>query len=130
GFRGAAIGGGFRGVWGRAAAIWPRGRAAAVCPGVRAAPICPGVRRAAVGPRVRAAAIWPGVRRAAIGPGFRAAAIGRGFRVGAFRRRGFFLAGAGLGFAATYPYYYSGYYSDPCAVWDGYEWVNVCYPYY
>src|SRR6516164_8471332 len=37
-----------------------------------------------------------------------------------------------LGFAATYPYYYSGYYSDPCVVWDGYEWVNVCpyYPYY
>ena len=75
-------------------------------------------------------AIGPGFRTAAISPGFRAAAIGRGFRVGAFRRRGFFLAGAGLGFAATYPYYYSGYYSDLCVVWDGYEWVNVCYPYY
>src|SRR6516225_2602134 len=113
GFRGAASGGGFRGV------------------GVRAAAIGPGVRAAAIGPGVRAAAIGPGVRAAAIGPGFRSAAIGRGFRVGAFRRRGFFLAGAGLGFAATYPYYYSGYYSDPCVVWDGYEWVNVCpYPYY
>src|SRR5262249_31287029 len=57
---------------------------------------------------------------------------GRQIAKGAFRRRGFFLAGAGLGFAATYPYYYSGYYSDPCVVWDGYEWLNVCpyYPYY
>ena len=113
GFRGAAIGGGFRG--------------AAIGGGFRGV----GVRAAAIGPGVRAAAIGPGFRRAAIGPGFRAAAISRGFRVGAFRRRGFFLAGAGLGFAATYPYYYSGYYSDPCVVWDGYEWVNVCpYPYY
>jgi hypothetical protein len=78
-------------------------------------------------------AIGPGFRTAAIAPGIRAAAIGRGFRVAGFRRRGFvpFVAGAGLGFAATYPYYYSGYYSDPCVVWDGYEWVNVCpYPYY
>ena len=103
GFRGAAIGGGFRG-----------------------AAIGSGFRGAAIGGGFRGV----GVRAAAIGPGFRAAAIGRGFRVGAFRRRGFFLAGAGLGFAATYPYYYSGYYSDPCVVWDGYEWVNVCYPYY
>ena len=107
GFRGAAIGGGFRGV---------------------------GFRTATIGPRFRAGAIGPGFRTAAIAPGVRAAAIGRGFRVAGFRRRGFvpFVAGAGLGFAATYPYYYSGYYSDPCVVWDGYEWVNVCpySPYY
>ena len=113
GFRGAAIGGGFRG--------------AAIGGGFRGAAIGGGFRGAAIGGGFRGV----GVRTAAIGPGFRAAAIGRGFRVGAFRRRGFFLASAGLGFAATYPYYYSGYYSDPCVVWDGYEWVNVCpYPYY
>src|SRR5262249_58900068 len=101
GFRSAAIGGGFRGV---------------------------GVRTAAIGPGFRTAAIGPGFRTAAIAPGVRAAAIGQGFRVAGFRRRGFvpFVAGAGLGFAATYPYYYSGYYSDPCVVWDGYEWVNCC----
>jgi len=123
GFRRAAIGGGFRG-----AAISGGFRGAAIGGGFRGAAIGGGFR----GIGVRTAAIGPGFRRAAIGPGFRAAAIGRGFRVGAFRRRGFFLAGAGLGFAATYPYYYSGYYSDPCVVWDGYEWVNVCpyYPYY
>jgi hypothetical protein len=64
-----------------------------------------------------------------VGPRFRTAAIGPGFR-----HRGFgfpFVAGVGLGLAATYPYYYSGYYSDPCVVWDGYAWVNVCpYSYY
>jgi hypothetical protein len=116
GFRGAAIGGGFRG--------------AAIGGGFRGV----GVRTAAIGPRFRAGAIGPGFRTAAIALGVRAAAIGRGFRVAGFRRRGFvpFVAGAGLGFAATYPYYYSGYYSDPCVAWDGYEWVNVCpyYPYY
>ena len=116
GFRGAAIGGGFRG--------------AAIGGGFRGAAIGGGFR----GAGVRTAAIGPGFRTAAIAPGVRAAAIGRGVRVARFRRRGFvpFVAGAGLGFAAAYPYYYSGYYSDPCVVWDGYEWVNVCpyYPYY
>jgi hypothetical protein len=134
GFRGAAIGGGFRG-----AAIGGSFRGAAIGGGfrgvgVRTAAIGPGFRTAAIGPRFRAGAIGPGFRTAAIAPGVRAAAIGRGFRVASFRRRGFvpFVAGAGLGFAATYPYYYSGYYSEPCVVWDGYEWVNVCpyYPYY
>src|SRR6266480_1185122 len=107
GFRGAAMGGGFRG--------------AAMGGGFRGA--------AMGGGGVRMAAISPGFRSAAIGPGFRSAAIGPGFR-----RRGFgfpFVAGVGLGLAATYPYYYSGYYSDPCVVWDGYAWVNVCpYSYY
>jgi hypothetical protein len=39
----------------------------------------------------------------------------------------------GLGLAASYPYYYSAYYSDPCLVLDPYYgWVNVCpySPYY
>jgi len=36
--------------------------------------------------------------------------------------------GLGLGAAYGYPYYAS-YYSDPCIVWDGYAWVNVCDPY-
>src|SRR6266699_2768178 len=107
GFRGGAMGGGFRG--------------AAMGGG--------GVRMAAISPGFRSAAIGPGFRSAAIGPRFRTAAIGPGFR-----RRGFgfpFVAGVGLGLAATYPYYYSGYYSDPCVVWDGYAWVNVCpYSYY
>jgi hypothetical protein len=89
----------------------------------------PGFRSAAIGPRFRSAAIGPAFRTAAVGPRFRTAAIGPGFR-----RRGFgfpFVAGVGLGLAATYPYYYSGYYSDPCVVWDGYAWVNVCpYSYY
>jgi hypothetical protein len=121
GFRAAAIGGGFRGVGPGIARVGPGFRG-----------VGPGISR--VGPGFRAAAIGPRFRTAAIAPGVRAAAIGRGFRVAGFRRRGFvpFVAGAGLGFAATYPYYYSGYYSDPCVVWDGYEWVNVCpyYPYY
>src|SRR5262249_25167030 len=130
GFRGAAIGGGFRGVGPGIARVGPGFRAAAIGGGFRG--VGPGIAR--VGPGFRAAAIGPGFRTAAIAPGVRAAAIGRGFRVAGFRRRGFvpFVAGAGLGFAATYPYYYSGYYSDPCVVWDGYEWVNVCPydPYY
>src|SRR5256886_10103469 len=107
GFRGAAMGGGFRG-------------AAMGGGGVRMAAISPGFRSAAIGPAFRTAAVGPRFRTAAIGPGF--------------RRRGFgfpFVAGVGLGLAATYPYYYSGYYSDPCVVWDGYAWVNVCpYSYY
>ena len=115
GFRRAAIGGGFRG--------------AAISGGFRGAAIGGGFRGAAIGGGFRGI----GVRTAAIAPGVRAAAIRRGFRVAGFRRRGFvpFVAGA-VGFAATYPYYYSGYYSDPCVVWDGYEWVNACpySPYY
>src|SRR6266487_3720512 len=102
GFRGAAMGGGFRG--------------AAMGGGFRGA--------AMGGGGVRMGAIGPGFRTAAVGPRFRTAAIGPGFR-----RRGFgfpFVAGVGLGLAASYPYYYSGYYSDPCVVWDGYAWVNVC----
>ena len=125
GFRRAAIGGGFRG-----AAISGGFRGAAIGGGFRGAAIGGGFR----GVGVRTATIGPGFRTAAIAPGVRAAAIRRGFRVAGFRRRGFvpFVAGAGLGFAATYPYYYSGYYSDPCVVWDAYEWVNVCpySPYY
>jgi hypothetical protein len=120
GFRGAAMGGGFRG-----AAMGGGGvRMAAISPGFRSAAIGPGFRSAAIGPRFRSAAIGPAFRTAAVGPRFRTAAIGPGFR-----RRGFgfpFVAGVGLGLAATYPYYYSGYYSDPCVVWDGYAWVNVC----
>ena len=104
-------------------------RMVAISPGFRSAAIGPGFRSAAIGPRFRSAAIGPAFRTAAVGPRFRTAAIGPGFR-----RRGFgfpFVAGVGLGLAATYPYYYSGYYSDPCVVWDGYAWVNVCpYSYY
>jgi hypothetical protein len=55
----------------------------------------------------------------------------RGARVAAFRgaRRGWgwgwpVAFGLGLGAAYGYPYY-----SDACIVWDGYAWVNVCYPY-
>src|SRR6266568_9431167 len=107
GFRGAAMGGGFRG-----AAMGGGGvRMAAISPGFRSAAIGPGFRSAAIGPRFRSAAIGPAFRTAAVGPRFRTAAIGPGFR-----RRGFgfpFVAGVGLGLAATYPYYYSGYYSDP-----------------
>jgi hypothetical protein len=74
-----------------------------------------------------------GFRTAAFGPRFRTAAFAPGFR-----RRGFgfgypFVAGVGLGLAASYPYYYSAYYSDPCLVLDPYYgWVNVCpySPYY
>jgi hypothetical protein len=33
--------------------------------------------------------------------------------------------GVGLGAAWGLPYYAS-YYSDPCIVWDGYAWINVC----
>jgi hypothetical protein len=94
------------------------------------AAISPGFRSAAIGPRFRSAAIGPAFRTAAVGPRFRTAAIRPGFR-----RRGFgfpFVAGVGLGFTATYPYYYSAYYSDPCVVLDPYYgWVNVCpYSYY
>src|SRR6266480_659110 len=125
GFRGAAMGGGFRG-----AAMGGGFRGNAMGGGgVRMAAISPGFRSAAIGPRFRSAAIGPAFRTAAVGPRFRTAAIGPGFR-----RRGFgfpFVAGVGLGLAASYPYYYSGYYSDPCVVWDGYAWVNVCpYSYY
>jgi hypothetical protein len=53
-----------------------------------------------------------------------------GFRGGGggFRRGwGWPLAGLGLGLGYYgYPYY-SSYYSDPCIVWDGYTWVNICY---
>jgi hypothetical protein len=100
-----------------------------------------GFRGAAIGGGFQGAAIGGGFRGAAISPGFRSAAIGPGFRTAAFapgfRRRGFgfgypFVAGVGLGLAATYPYY-SAYYSDPCVVLDPYYgWVNVCpySPYY
>jgi hypothetical protein len=42
------------------------------------------------------------------------------------------LGAVSLTLVSGYPYYYSGYYSDLCVVWVGYEWVNVCpyYPYY
>jgi hypothetical protein len=57
--------------------------------------------------------------------------VGRGVRVAGFRGGGFRrgwggwgwglpLAGLGLGLG-----YYG--YSDPCVVWDGYDWVNICY---
>jgi hypothetical protein len=64
--------------------------------------------------------------------------VGRGVRVAGFRGGGFRrgwggwgwglpLAGLGLGLGYYgYPYY-SSYYSDPCVVWDGYDWVNICY---
>jgi hypothetical protein len=145
GFRGAAIGGGFRG-----AAIGGGFRGAAIGGGFRGAPIGgafrtasiggfrsvgPGVAR--IGPGFRGAAVAPGIAR--VGPGFRAAAIGPGFRgahVAAFRgagwrwRRGWgwgWPVAFGLGVGA-WPYYASSY-SDSCIVWDGYAWVNVCYPY-
>ena len=100
GFRGGGVGGGFRG--------------AAIGGGFRGG----GLGMARVG---------------AVGGGFRGAAIGRGFRVAGFRgRRGWgwpVALGLGLG-AYSYPYYYSSYYSDPCIVWNGYDWVNICYSYY
>ena len=72
------------------------------------------------------------------GLGFRGPVVGRGIRVAGFRGGGFRrgwggwgwglpLAGLGLGLGYYgYPYY-SSYYSDPCVVWDGYDWVNICY---
>jgi hypothetical protein len=139
GFRGAAIGGGFRG-----GAIGGGFRAAPLGGGFRAAPIG-GFRGAGlgvgrIGPSFRTAAIGggfrgPGLGVARVAPGFRGAAFGRGFRVAGFRgpgwgwRRGWgvpLAVGFGLG---AYPYY-SSYYSDPCIAWDGYEWVDICGPYY
>jgi hypothetical protein len=84
------------------------------------------------GTRGRVFARLRGFRSVGIaGPGFRGPIVGRGVRVAGFRGGGFRrgwggwgwgvpLAGFGLGLG-----YYG--YSDPCVVWDGYDWVNICY---
>jgi hypothetical protein len=47
------------------------------------------------------------------------------WRRGLSQGLGWPLAGLGLGLGYYgYPYY-SSYYSDPCIVWDGYDWVNI-----
>ena len=133
GFRGGAIGGGFRG-----GAIGGGFRGAAIGPGFRGGIGGGGFRGAAIG-GFRGDAIRGGFGRVGIaGLGFRGPVVGRGVRVAGFRgggwgwRRGWGgwgwpLAGLGLGLGYYgYPYY-SSYYSDPCTVWDGYSWVNICY---
>ena len=53
----------------------------------------------------------------------------RNVGTGHFRRRAFFPLAAGVGFGSgwdyDYPYSYS--YGDPCVVWTGYGWINICY---
>jgi hypothetical protein len=90
-------------------------------------------RGAAIG-GFRGGAVRGGFGRVGIaGLGFRGPVVGRGVRVAGFRGGrgwggwGLPLAGLGLGLGYYgYPYY-SSYYSDPCVVWDGYTWVNICY---
>ena len=90
-----------------------------------------------------------------IGGGMRAAAIPGGYRGGVgIARGGYAVRGgwagwggrglrwgfpvaAGLAAAGAWGYYggYPAYgyssdgYSDPCTVWNGYQWVSVCRPY-
>ena len=89
-----------------------------------------GFRGGAIG-GFRGGAVRGGFGRVGIaGLGFRGPVVGRGVRVAGFRGgRGWGLPLAGLGLGLGYygyPYY-SSYYSDPCVVWDGYTWVNICY---
>ena len=58
-------------------------------------------------------------------PAFRGPVGVAGFRGGGFRGAGAAGAGccrSGLGLGLGY---YG--YADPCVVWDGYDWVNICY---
>jgi hypothetical protein len=109
GFRGVAVGGAYRGVG--AVGIRPGGYA---------------IRSAAIGPRY---AVRAGVVRQGWG------VIGRpGWRIAA-RQAWRWRLPIVAGIAAT-GYYGYGYdygtsygYADDCLVWDGHQWVSVCYPY-
>jgi len=76
-------------------------------------------------------AVAGGFRRAAVAPGVFHGRAFRAFAFGGrpFRRRAFFPVAAGVGFGSGwdwgYPYSYS--YGDPCVVWTGYGWINICY---
>ena len=91
-----------------------------------------GFRSAAIGGFRGGAISRGGFRGVGIaGPGFRGPVRVAGFGGGGFRRGwggwgwGLPLAGVGLGLGYYgYPYY-SSYYSDPCVVWDGYDWVDA-----
>ena len=106
GFRGAAIGPGFRG------GIGGGGFRSAAIGGFRGGAISRGGFRGGGSPAPASAAqfAWP----ASVVVAFVGAGAGWGLP----------LAGLGLGLGY---YGYSSYYSDPCVVWDGYTWVDACY---
>jgi hypothetical protein len=121
GFRGAAIGGGFRG---------------AGIGGFRG-PVGGGFRTAAIGGvrgpigGFRGPAVAGGFRRAAVAPGVFRGQASRAFAFQGrpFRRRASFPVAAGVGFGLgwDWSYPYSSSYGDPCLVWTGYGWINICY---